>query len=127
MRSRIDLGVGGDGVGDDLALRLQAVELGVDQPGVVPAEIEDAAERMTKPIRFEMRMRRSRLAEKKRTMRWRPNQACSGASASALQRHGSTRARRLRAERDGAGRAAGDAGRARRRMRGVSGDFAADP
>ena len=44
-----DLGVGGDGVGDDLALRLEGVELGVDQPGVEPAEIEDAADEDDEP------------------------------------------------------------------------------
>ena len=36
--------VGGDGGGDDLALGAQALALRVDQPGMILAQIEDAAE-----------------------------------------------------------------------------------
>ena len=42
-------GVGGDGRGDDLALRLQRVALGIDQPGVVLAEVEDAEQQHAQP------------------------------------------------------------------------------
>ena len=44
--------VGGDGGGDDLALRAQALALRVDQPGVVLAQIEDAAEQDGEPDRI---------------------------------------------------------------------------
>ncbi len=52
--------------------------------------------RMKNPIRFEIRMRRSRLAEKKRTIGWRLNQACTGRG---LARFGA----RLDARRSGLG------------------------
>ena len=49
----VDAGRGGDGAGDDLALRQQALHLGIDQAGAELVEIEDARDQDGEPDQIE--------------------------------------------------------------------------